>query len=113
MPITLRWHNYIMSRSLPDADIADIRAEIHEQNAGRGWRRLIDRYYDHRLIVNLYDDDPYQTLFALKYADYIDECTAHDKTYELPGDQSPGQSLVSGHTTATPRPSAQHGVDQQ
>lgn len=81
MPITLYWHNYIMSRSLPDAEVQAIREHVRQQNARTGWKRLIDRSYDGRLIVNLYDDDPWQSVFALKYAEYIAECTAHQQTY--------------------------------
>lgn len=75
--LTLYWHQYTLDdMKLPDHLYGELMERIRYDSS-----ILWDRDYRRDILVSIYDDNPWQSVFNLKYSDYIIACTAHEKTY--------------------------------
>jgi hypothetical protein len=76
--LTLYWHQYVLDdMRLPDDLYAELKQRVYQDKS-----ILWDRDYRKDIIVSIYDDNPWLSVFCLKYSDYILSSTAHNKTYE-------------------------------
>ena len=76
--LTLYWHQYVLDdQALPDELFGLLMDRVYASNG----RILWDRAYNKDIIVSIYDDDPWQSIFNVQYSDYMVSSSPHEKTY--------------------------------